>query len=275
MSPRARNDGAAEPAPGALVRLVGGRAFQRTIIAVIVANAVLLGVETSPDIMAVAGGTLHVLNVLFQAIFCVEIALRLAAEWPRPLRFFRGGWNVFDFSVVAASLLPVAGPAATIARLARILRVGRLVSSVPELRLIIGTMLRSIPSMGHVILLLAILLYVYAVTGNHIYGAIDPVHWGSLGRSFDSLFQVLTLEGWVEIRAASGPHPASGLFYGSFIFVAVFVVVNLFIAVVINNLESVKLEEERQRAHDAGDDPRAAIARLREELDRLERSLPR
>lgn len=275
MTSETRNTESTEQASSPLARLVGGRAFQGTIIAVIVANAVLLGVETSPSVMAAAGGTLPFLNVLFQAIFCVEIALRIAAEWPRPLRFFRGGWNLFDFTVVGASLLPAAGSAATIARLARILRVGRLVSSVPELRLIIGTMLRSIPSMGHVILLLAILLYVYAVTGNHLYGAIDPANWGSLGRSFDSLFQVLTLEGWVEIRAATGAHPANGIFYGSFIFIAVFVVVNLFIAVVINNLESVKLEEERRIAHDAGEDPRAAVARLREELDRLERSLPR
>jgi len=278
-------------APGshALRRFVGSSGFQGTVIALIVGNAVIMGFETSRGIMDRWGGLLLAVNVAVQAAFVAEIALRIAAEWPRPLAFFRGGWNLFDFTIVAASLLPEAGPAATVARVARIMRVGRLVSALPELRLIIGTMLRSIPSMGHVIALLALLFYVYGVLGHRLYGDVDPAHWGSLPRAFDSLFQILTLEGWVEIRRAAGPgHPATPFFYTSFVFIAVFVVVNLFIAVVINNLETVKREEGEAAARGAaahgaaavpglaaGDPAMAAVGRMRAELAEIERTLRR
>lgn len=116
-----------------------------------------------------------------------------------------------DFLVVAASLLPQAGAFAMVASLARLMRVARLVSVFPELRLIIGTMIRSIPSMGHVIVLLTLLLCVYAVVGFHLFRDTDPAHWASLGVALLTLFQMLTLEGWVEIQAAVlGDHPSGG-----------------------------------------------------------------
>src|SRR5688572_2595955 len=133
-------------------RLVEHRWFHHAVLALIVVNAVVMGLETWPALAARWAGLFHSLNTVVQAVFVVEIALRLAAHGSRPHRFFTGGWNVFDFVVVALALLPAAGPCATVARLARILRVGRLVSGMPELRLIIGTMLRSIPSMGHVVM---------------------------------------------------------------------------------------------------------------------------
>jgi voltage-gated sodium channel len=111
------------------------------------------------------GPVLDGIELAVQAIFVAEIAIRLLAFWPRPGTFFRDGWNLFDFVVVVASMLPQAGAFAMVARLARLMRVTRLVSTFPELRLIIGTMLRSIPSMGHVIMLLGLLLYVYAILG--------------------------------------------------------------------------------------------------------------
>jgi voltage-gated sodium channel len=162
-----------------------------------------------------------------------------------------------------------------VARLARLMRVTRLVSMFPELRLIIGTMIRSIPSMGHVIVLLSLLLYVYAVLGFHFFRAVDPGHWGSLGTALLTLFQMLTLEGWVEIQAAVlEVHPWAWIYFSSFVLVAVFVVVNLFIAVVINNLESVKheqqLDADRGSAHHA---LLAAIEDVRERLAELEERL--
>ena len=253
--------------------------FQNAIIVVILANAVLLGLETSRALTDSYGPLLHVLNLVFQAIFVTEIAIRLAAHWPRPGAFFRDGWNVFDFMVVAVSLLPVSGPFANVARLARILRVGRLVSLFPDLRLIIGTMLRSIPSMVHVIVLLCVFLYIYGVLGVHLFGPRDPVHWGSLERAVWTLFKVLTLEGWIDIQQASGdPFPWSWMFYASFIFVAVFVVVNLFIAVVINNLDKVKREQEvAVTATAAATEPQRAllgrIGSLKQELEALEEAL--
>jgi voltage-gated sodium channel len=233
-------------------RIADDPRFQYFILGVIVVGAVVIGVETSPTLTARYGAALAALEILIQVIFVVEIAVRILAHWPRPASFFADAWNVFDFSVVAVSLLPQAGAFAIVARLARLLRVTRLVSAFPELRLIIGTMIRSIPSMGHVILLLSILLYVYSVIGFHVFRATDPAHWGSLGRALLTLFQMLTLEGWVDIQAAVlETHPWAWVYFSSFVFVAVFVVVNLFIAVVLNNLESVKLDQQIKADRDS------------------------
>ncbi|HWP34489.1 MAG TPA: ion transporter [Thermodesulfobacteriota bacterium] len=258
-------------------RATGHPAFQTLVLGLIGANAVVVGVEAQPALARGYEGFLHRLNATVQVLFVVEIALRLLACWPRVHRFFLDGWNLFDFGVVAVSLLPQAGPFATVARLARVLRVARLASLMPELRLIIGTMLRSIPSMGHVILLLSLLLYVYGVIGVHLFGPHDPEHWGSLGRALGTLFQILTLEGWVEIQEASLRHvPGAWVFYASFVVVAVFVVVNLFIAVVLNNLEATRAEQ--QAAEDL-QHPQAALlerlGRLKAEVEELERAVRR
>src|SRR5688572_22149587 len=235
-------------------RIADSRRFQQLVLAVIVVGAVVVGVETSATLTARYRTAIVAVEMLIQAIFVAEIAIRILACWPRLTAFFRNGWNVFDFAVVAASVLPQAGAFAMVARLARLMRVTRLVSVFPELRLIIGTMVRSIPSMGHVIVLLSLLLYVYAVLGFHFFREADPTHWGSLGAALMTLFQMLTLEGWVEIQAAVlTAHGWAWIYFSSFVFVAVFVVVNLFIAVVINNLESVKHEQQidadRESAH--------------------------
>jgi voltage-gated sodium channel len=226
-------------------RIADNPRFQQFILGVIIVGAIVIGVETSAALTTRYSAAILALEMAIQTIFVFEIAVRILACWPRPAAFFRNGWNVFDFAVVAASLLPQAGAFAMVARLARLMRVTRLISAFPELRLIIGTMIRSIPSMGHVIVLLSLLLYVYAVLGFHFFRGADPEHWASLGAALLTLFQMLTLEGWVEIQAAVLPtHPWAWVYFGSFVFVAVFVVVNLFIAVVINNLEAVKHEQQ-------------------------------
>jgi voltage-gated sodium channel len=256
-------------------RIANNPRFQHLILGVIVVGAIVIGMETSATLTARYGAALVALEMLIQTIFVAEIAIRILAYWPRPLLFFRNGWNLFDFVVVAASLLPQAGAFAMVARLGRLMRVTRLVSVFPELRLIIGTMVRSIPSMGHVIVLLTLLLYVYAVLGFHFFREADPAHWGSLGAALLTLFQMLTLEGWVEIQdAVLGTNQWAWTYFSSFVLVAVFVVVNLFIAVVINNLEAVKHEQQV-------DDDRAsanrelleAIETVRLHLEELEQRL--
>jgi voltage-gated sodium channel len=256
-------------------RIADNPHFQQFILAIIVVGAIVIGVETSPGLTVRYGVLITALETIIQTLFVAEIAIRILAHWPRPMAFFRNGWNVFDFVVVAASLLPQAGAFAMVARLARLMRVTRLVSIFPELRLIIGTMVRSIPSMGHVIVLLTMLLYVYGVIGIHFFRQTDPSHWGSLGAALLTLFQMLTLEGWVEIQAAVlDAHPWAWIYFSSFVFVAVFVVVNLFIAVVINNLESVKHEHQadvdRASAHH---EILEAIETVRERLSELEKRL--
>jgi voltage-gated sodium channel len=222
-------------------KIAGNLGFQNFILVVIVLNAAFMGLETSHTVVDHYGKILHFLDRIVQIIFVFEILIRLTAFWPSLGKFFRDGWNVFDFSVVTLSLLPIAGPFASVARLARVLRVTRIISRSEELRLIVGTMLRSIPSLLHVTLLLGLLLYVYGIIGWHLYQSIDPARWGTLGRALMTLFEVLTLEGWIDMQnAVIGTHPTAWLFFGSFIVIAVFVVVNLFIAVVLNNLQNVQ-----------------------------------
>jgi len=258
-----------------LTSLVESPRFQLAVIGLIVVNAVLIGVETSDALMQAYGPILLGASYTIQGLFLLEIALRLAAHWPRPGRFFREGWNVFDFTIVAVSLLPATGPFATVGRLARLLRVVRLISVAPDLRLIVTTMLRSIPSMLHVVMLMGLLIYVYAVAGFHLFRHIDPAHWGTLGRALLTTFQMLTLEGWVEMQAAVLPTlPWAWLFFGSYVVVNVFVVVNLFVAVVLNNLESVKHDEELAKAAKLpAAELLAQVQQMRLTLDALEARL--
>ena len=249
--------------------------FQNFILGVILVTAVIVGLETSETLVADYGGLFELADVVVQTIFVIEILIWLAAHWPQVGRFFRDGWNVFDLAVVAASLLPQAGAFAMVARLARLLRVTRLVSAFPELRLIVSTMLRSIPSMGHILMMLGLLLYVYGVLGLYLFREHDPERWATLGAALLTLFQMLTLEGWVEVQGAVMEKlPFAWVYFVSFVFVAVFVVVNLFIAVVLNNLEMVKVE--LQAGEDRGN-PESALLQTIEEtkarLDELERQL--
>ena len=244
--------------------------FQNGVLAVIVLNAALIGVATDPETLAAHRGLFRLANLLILAVFVAEIAVRLTAYAPRVDRFFTDGWNVFDFTVVALSLVPAVGPFATVARLARLLRALRLVSVVPELRLIVGTMVRSIPSMGHVLLLLGLMLYVYAVLGVNLFREVDPDHWASLPRAALTLFEILTLEGWVEVQKASfAATQWAWVFYVSYVVLAVFVVVNLFIAIIINNLEKVKDEQQAEADARAGD-LAARLSTMRVQLEEIE-----
>jgi len=217
--------------------------FGRAVLALILFNAALVGLETSPDAVARYGAQLSLLNRVILGLFLAELAVRWLAHPSGGARFLLDPWNAFDATVIALSLVPGIGPFATVARLARVLRTLRLLSVSPQLRLIVTTMMKSIPSLGHVGLLLGLLLYVYGVVGVNLFGASDPRHWGSLGIAMLTLFQILTLEGWVDIQNASlAVTPWAWVFYVSFVLFAVFVVVNLFIAVVLNNLERARQE---------------------------------
>lgn len=252
--------------------ITGDKRFHFGTLALIVLNGLLMGLETVPEIMARVGPTLLTANAVIQSLFVAEIALRILSFWPTPGRFFKDGWNIFDFSVVALSLLPIGGQFATVSRLARLLRVTRLISVSFELRLIVQTMLRSIPSMGHVSLLLGLLIYVYGIVGFYLFSATDPFHWGSLGVAMLSVFQLLTLEGWVEMQRVLMPtHPWAWIYFGSFVVVGVFIVINLFIAIVLNNLESVRAEE--RLAGSSTESLQRSIMDLREQLAQFESAL--
>ena len=224
--------------------IVDARWFEHFIVALIVLNGIVLGLETAPAIVSQYGPWLEWANVFILAVFVVEAVLKITAVAPRFQLYFGNGWNLFDFSVVVVSLIPATGEFAMIARLARLLRVARLISTIPELRLIVSTLVRSIPSMGHVLLLMSIIFYIYAVAGYHLFHEHDPTHWSSLGLSLLTLFRVVTLEDWTDVMyKAMEMHPWMWAYFVSFVVIGTFVVINLFIAVVLNNLEEAKQEQ--------------------------------
>jgi voltage-gated sodium channel len=253
-------------------RTVEARWFEPAMIGLILFNGVLIGLETSKEFMAQYGGWLHLGNDIILGIFIVEAALKLTAVAPRFSRYFGDGWNLFDFTIIVLSLLPATDEFALVARLIRVLRVLRLVSAVPQLRLIVATLVRSIPSMGHVITLMSIIFYIYAVTGYHLFHEHDAEHWGTLGSALLTLFGIVTLEGWVQVmETVLEPHPWAWVYFVSFVLIGTFVMLNLFIAVVINNLDASKTEElEQLRDPVTHDEVLRELKRTRDALDRLQ-----
>jgi voltage-gated sodium channel len=256
-------------------RVVEARWFEPAMIGLILFNGVLIGLETSKEFVAGYGGWLHLGNDIILAIFVVEAALKLTAVGPRFSLYFRDGWNLFDFTIIVLSLLPATDEFALVARLIRVLRVLRLVSAMPQLRLIVATLVRSIPSMGHVVTLMSIIFYIYAVTGYHLFHEHDPEHWGTLGASLLTLFGIVTLEGWVQVmETALELHAWSWVYFVSFVLIGTFVMLNLFIAVVINNLEASKAEElEELRDPVTHDEVLRELKRTRDALDSLQSRL--
>ena len=224
---------------------VEGPAFTRFIIGLIVVNALILGLETSPRIMEAIGPVLVALNRAIVGVFVVEILVKLVAFGPR---FFRSGWNVFDFLIVGISLVPASGPL-EILRALRILRVLRLLSQVPKLRVIIESLLRALPGMGWTALLLILVFYIFAVMGTMLFGEAFPELWGNLALSLFSLFQIMTLESWSSgiARPMMEQYPLVWLYFVPFILVSSFMVLNLFIAIIVTATQSIHQDEEDEQ----------------------------
>ncbi|MGH3901046.1 MAG: ion transporter [Pseudonocardiaceae bacterium] len=214
--------------------LVDGDRFQRFIIAVIVINAVTLGLETSDQVVAQFGGLLNVADRVALAIFVVELVARLAAHgW----RFFRDPWSVFDFVIVGIALVP-ASEAFSVLRALRILRVLRLVALVLSMRGVVAALLTAVPGMASIAALLGLLTYVAAVIATQLFGAGVPDRFGDLGTSLFTLFQVMTTDDWANIaRAAMAVQPLAWIFFVVYLLLSTFAVLNLFIAVVVRAME--------------------------------------
>ena len=256
-------------------RLVDSKYFEPIIIAIIVANSLLLGMETSKTLEERFGDQMRLGNQVALSIFIVEAIIKMVALAPRSHRYFKDGWNVFDFIVIVAALIPATGQFAVVARLARLLRALRLISAVKELRLIITALVRSIPSVGHVMMLMGIIVYIYAIMGYQFFHVDDPQNWGSLGRSCLTLFNIITLEGWTEVMAvAMEINPYAWIYFVSFVVVGTFVVINLLIAIIINNLDEAKLERLRDLAEPVtAEELLREIRTAHESLSRLEARL--
>ncbi|MDH5764952.1 MAG: ion transporter [Gammaproteobacteria bacterium] len=259
------------------LRVVSHAAFERTIIGLILLNGVILGMETSAEMMANYDYWLLLANNIILAVFVVEAVMKIIAVAPRLNLYFGSGWNLFDFSVVVLSLLPETGEYAMIARLARLLRVMRLISTIPELRLIVATLVRSLPGMMHVIMLMGVIFYIYAIAGFHLFNEHNPELWGSLGISLLTLFRVVTLEDWTDVMYnAMEMNPLSWMYFVSFVIMGTFVVINLFIAVVLNNLDEAKQERLAEMRKPMTKDELAKELRATQEaLQRLQNSLER
>ncbi len=248
-------------------RIVDSTPFRAIIIAAIIFAGVLAGVETSAAMLAQHGPLLHVLDTAVLAIFIIEIVLKLVAHGRRPLDYFRDGWNVFDFTIVAICLLPIGGPFAAVLRLARVLRLLRLVSALPKLQMLVGALLKSFSSMGYVGLLLGVMFYIYAIMGVHLFGKHDAEHFGSLPPALMSLFQIITLDNWSDIFAtAKGSSPGTAAtYFVTFILLGTMIMLNLFIGVIMNSMTEMHAELDAQKK-----DPSSAHA---DELLKIERQL--
>jgi len=251
-------------------RLVSTSFFSRLSLGIILFSSALIGLETVDSVVAQYGKILKVIDFLIISWFVFEIACRMAAHGRNIAGFFKCPWNVFDFLIVAITLLPAVSPALSVFRLFRIFRVLRLLSAVPELQILVSALLKTIPSMGYVGMLLFLIVYVYGVLGTQFFKVADPVHFGNLGLSLLTLFQVATLEDWAGIfwpLFQKFGWPAA-LFFLSFIFTGTMVLLNLLIGVVVRSMEQVQDEHVKlQIANDHPSDPRTLeILNLIEEL---------
>lgn len=248
-----------------VLALVESAPFTRTIIALILINAVILGLETFPDVMARYGPTLIAVDHFILGIFVVELALRLFAHGGA---FFRDPWSLFDTAVVAVALAP-ASEAFSVLRALRVLRVLRLISAFPQLRRVIQGLLSAVPGLGAIAAILVILLYIFAVMGAKLFGADYPQWFGGLDASLFTLFQVMTLEGWADIvREIEKTHPHAWAFFVVYILLSTFTVLNLFIAVIVEAMQENEESEER-RLQASLDAIGARIAALDAKIDAL------
>jgi len=267
--------------------LADSQRFQNTIFAVIVVNAVVLGLDTYDSLHEDAGGVLSAVNDACLGIFVVELGIRIAGYGRRPQDFFKQGWNVFDFIVIGAAFAPGLRQNATLFRLVRLLRVVRLVSILPELRVLITGMGRALPPIGSMGVLAILFLYVYGMLGWILYGDEIPERWGNIGDAMLTLFTVFTLEGWNEILfQAQEIHSWSWIFFISFVLLASLLLINILIAIIINAMdeareahrreEIARLEAEAEAAggeYDPQIETARRIAALKQAIEDLEEQL--
>ncbi len=229
-------------------RITDSRTFHATIIATILCAGVLAGIETDAVLVAAHGPLLRALDAIVLSIFIIEVILKLTAHSPQPWRYFKDGWNVFDFTIVVLCLLPMDSQFAVVLRLGRTLRLLRLVSALPKLQLLVGALFKSFSSMGYVGLLLGLMFYIYAITGVHLFGGHDKEHFGSLSKAFLTLFQTITLDDWKFLFAsATGSSPAiAAAYFVSFILLGTMIMLNLFIGIIMNSMSEMHAELDEQ-----------------------------
>ena len=243
------------------------RLFELFIILVIIASALLIGVKTY-QLPSWVKPLIDGLDLLITLIFLVEISIRFLGE-PQKRAFFRNGWNVFDTLIVFISLIPIDDTdSALVARLVRVFRVLRMVSIVPELRLLLNSIISALPRLGYVAALIFIIFYIYAAAGSLFFDRINPELWGNISIAMLTLFRVMTFEDWTDVMYETmDVYPWSWIFYLTFIFLTTFAFLNMVIGIVVSVLE------EEQSKLDTEDPNRTSLANLKDELTEIRTSL--
>jgi voltage-gated sodium channel len=273
-----------------LSRIAESSAFQNAIVAVILLNAVVIGLQTYDGIERDHGDLLDVLNEVFLGIFVLELAIRIGAHGRRPQDFFKRGWNVFDFLIIAVAFVPGVRQNSTILRLVRLLRVVRVASVLPDLRVFITAFFHSIPAISSLAVMTTMLLFVYGMVGWMLFDDELPQRWGDIGTAVLTLFTALTIEDWPNLMyEGMKVHSWSWVFFVSYILIAAFLLINMLLAVVISSIEEargiVAAREAADRAAASGaEDADVAderkqiaesIAGIRDALSELERRIAR
>lgn len=253
--------------------LISHRLFSSAVLGVVLFNAAILGLETSEAAMARAGGVIILLDRLCLGFFVAELLVKVFAL---RLRYFRDGWNLFDFSIVAISLMPGAG-GLSVLRAMRVLRLLRVISVAPTLRRVVEGLLNALPGMGSVFLLMGVIFYIGAVMTTKLFGAVFPEWFGGLGRSAYSLFQIMTLESWSMgiVRPVMEVFPYAWVFFVPFILVTTFAVVNLVVGLMVNSMQDAHQAESRQQTDTYRDDVLSRLTEIEAALKKLAQTPPR
>jgi len=254
-----------------LIDVVEGDRVERIIITLIIINAITLGIETSPLVMAQWGHLIHWVDNLILGVFVIEIALRIIG---RGLGFFKDPWGLFDFFVVAIALVPATGQFSVL-RALRVLRVLRLLTIVPQMRRVVAALLAAVPGLSSIMLVLLLVFYVFAVMATNMFAADFPQWFGSIGKSMYTLFQVMTLESWSMgiVRPVMESYPYAWLFFIPFILVATFTMLNLFIAIIVNAMQ-LQSETETEKTVAAVDSATQRVdAHVHDDIKRIETEL--
>ena len=255
----------------AFLRLRSNKIFETVVIVIIVLSALMVGAKTYEESSRFTP-LLNVMDWAVTAFFLIEIVIRILAE--RRFRdFFKSGWNLFDFIIVVASLIPIEnGETVLIARLLRVFRVMRLVSMVPELRMLMNALLKALPRMGYVALFMFIIFYIYGAIGSFIFGDINPFYWDNIAIAVLTLFRISTFESWTAIMYETMEvHPWSWIYYVSFIFLSAFIFLNMMIGIVLETMQKESVAHDLEQ----GEGEAADIKSIRQGMDDMQTQLKR
>ncbi len=252
-----------------ITKFITDSRFGNFILTVIIVNAIVLGLQTSENLMARSGGVLDVIDNICLGIFVVEITLKFIAH---DIRFFKSGWNIFDFLIVGISLVPGAG-GLSVLRAMRILRVLRVVSVAPSLRRVVEGFIVALPGMASVFVLMAIIFYIAGVMATKLFAEAFPQWFGTLGHSLYSLFQIMTLESWSMgiVRPVMKVHPQAWAFFVPFIMITTFAVVNLVVGLIVTSMEGAGDEAEAAATDGFREDVMAKLAAIEAKLEKLDK----